>query len=68
MAQNLGFQRSPQHWEITGGSPASDEDIEIRRRIYWGCYISDKLISLLLGKPVTLHDDDALVEVSRPLP
>lgn len=34
----------------------SDEDIEIRNRLFWSCYVWDKLISLYLGRsPVLQH-------------
>ncbi|PMD32550.1 fungal-specific transcription factor domain-containing protein [Hyaloscypha variabilis F] len=33
----------------------SDEDIEIRHRLFWSCYFWDKLISLYLGRSPTLQ-------------
>ena len=33
----------------------SDEDIEIRNRLFWSCYFWDKLISLYLGRSPTLQ-------------
>ncbi|KAG6025404.1 hypothetical protein E4U41_001530 [Claviceps citrina] len=33
----------------------SDEELEIRRRIYWACYFWDKLISLYLGRSPSLQ-------------
>lgn len=34
----------------------SDEDIEIRNRLFWNCYFWDKIISLYLGRsPVLQH-------------
>ena len=32
-----------------------DEDIEIRRRLFWSCYFWDKMISLYLGRSPTLQ-------------
>ena len=32
----------------------SDEDIEIRRRLFWSCYFWDKIISLYLGRSPSL--------------
>ncbi|KAL6915387.1 hypothetical protein FSST1_006882 [Fusarium sambucinum] len=63
MAQDLGFQSDPVNWLPHDSTIISSEDIEIRRRIYWGCYISDKLISLILGRPVQLVFDSAEVEL-----
>ncbi|KAM0417150.1 hypothetical protein ACHAPT_012858 [Fusarium lateritium] len=31
-------------------------DAEMRRRIYWGAYVGDKLQSLFLGRPPAIHD------------
>lgn len=40
---------------------ANAEDIEIRRRVFWGAFICDKLQSLYLGRPMTIHNRDAHV-------
>lgn len=37
----------------------SDEDIRIRRRIYWSCYIWDKLVSLFMGRSPALQHSPA---------
>ncbi|TPX18773.1 uncharacterized protein E0L32_011522 [Thyridium curvatum] len=37
----------------------SATDIEIRRRVYWGAYISDKYQSLWLGRPPALRESDS---------
>lgn len=68
MALDLGFQKDPLLWLSADKSLATAEDIEIRRRIYWGCYTSDKLISLILGRPASLCDGDAEVEDTGMLP
>ncbi|GKT51153.1 putative transcriptional regulatory protein [Colletotrichum spaethianum] len=68
MAQDLGFKRDPKDWVHHDSSLATAEDVEIRRRIYWGCYISDKLISLILGRPVYLAYEDAKVQPMETLP
>lgn len=68
MAQDLGFQRDPKYWISYDTSLATAEDIEIRRRIFWGCYTSDKLISLTLGRPVYFSHNDVEVESLERLP
>ncbi|KAG9506499.1 hypothetical protein J7337_000031 [Fusarium musae] len=68
MAQDLGFQRDPKNWVSCDTSLATPEDIEIRRRIVWGCYTSDKLISLTLGRPVYFSHHDIEVEKLERLP
>lgn len=37
------------------------EEIEIRRRVFWGAFICDKLQSLYLGRPVAINLRDAHV-------
>jgi hypothetical protein len=39
--------------------PMSDEDVEIRHRIFWSCYLWDKMISLYLGRSPTLKHSKA---------
>lgn len=85
MGQDLGFHQDPTRWILQDRTIASPEDIEIRRRIYWGSYVSDKyettiidehelakkicrFMSLYLGRPVYLREDDAAVQASAPLP
>jgi hypothetical protein len=41
------------------------EEIEIRRRVFWGAFICDKLQSLYLGRPITMQLRDT--HVSRDL-
>ena len=38
----------------SGNLQLSDEDTEIRRRLFWSCYFWDKVISLYLGRSPTL--------------
>ncbi|KAK7980276.1 carbohydrate esterase family 12 protein [Apiospora arundinis] len=47
------------------GSPRrfSDEDVEIRRRVFWGAFVVDKIQSLYQGRPATLHESDTAVPI-----
>lgn len=38
-----------------GAVKLSDEDMEIRRRLFWSCYFWDKIISLYLGRSPSLR-------------
>ncbi|KIW13395.1 hypothetical protein PV08_08583 [Exophiala spinifera] len=42
----------------------SDEDLEIRRRVFWGAYVVDKIMSLYQGRPVSLQEADTNVPIS----
>ncbi|RFU33094.1 hypothetical protein B7463_g3230, partial [Scytalidium lignicola] len=37
------------------------EDIEIRRRVYWGAFLCDKMQSLYLGRPIAMQLKDSHV-------
>ncbi|KAJ6086312.1 nitrogen assimilation transcription factor NirA [Penicillium sp. IBT 16267x] len=52
MVHDLGL-----HFDCNG----SAEDVEIRRRLFWGAFICDKLHSLYFGRPFTLQLRDAHV-------
>ena len=42
MGQDIGFHQDPTRWILQDRSIVTPEDIEIRRRIYWGSYVADK--------------------------
>lgn len=42
----------------------SDEDIEIRRRVFWGAFVVDKIQSLYQGRPASLQDFDTKVSIT----
>ncbi|KAF2259043.1 hypothetical protein CC78DRAFT_83858 [Lojkania enalia] len=68
MGEDLGFHQDPSGWISQDNSIITPEDIEIRRRIYWGSYTADKFISLYLGRPVYLLENDATVQPTVELP
>jgi hypothetical protein len=39
---------------------------EIRKRVWWGCFVIDRLVSIKVGRPPTIHDIPA-IRVSLPL-
>ncbi|KAF2761116.1 hypothetical protein EJ05DRAFT_497675 [Pseudovirgaria hyperparasitica] len=41
----------------------SEEDIEVRRRVFWGAFVVDKIQSLYHGRPVTFQGQDARVPI-----
>ena len=55
MVYDLGLHIDP---EKTNAGP---EEIEIRRRVFWGAFICDKLQALYLGRPVMINLRDAHV-------
>ncbi|KAF4448991.1 hypothetical protein F53441_7641 [Fusarium austroafricanum] len=51
------------HVDLTNSHMFSDEDLEIRRRVFWGAFVVDKIQSLYQGRPVTLKEADAMVPI-----
>lgn len=75
MGYDLGFQLNPQDWSITGSESADSQqavltkmDVMVRSRIYWGCYVFDHFVSLVMGRPVTVRKSEASVPSSEHLP
>lgn len=75
MGYDLGFQMNPTDWAITdsenapkGPNVLTNMDIMVRSRIYWGCYVVDNFVSLIMGRPVTVRKSEASVPSSEVLP
>ncbi|KAM3517189.1 hypothetical protein NHJ13051_009209 [Beauveria bassiana] len=51
------------HVDLSNSRRFSDEDLEIRRRVFWGAFVVDKIQSLYQGRPVSLKESDALVPI-----
>lgn len=60
MAQGLGLHLDP--------SDFTTEIIEqeIRKRVWWGCFVMDRILSMKVGRPPTIHDD-MNIKVGMPL-
>jgi hypothetical protein len=50
---------------VSAKKKRSLEDIEIGRRVFWGAFVSEKLQSLYLGRPIFIHDRDVHVPKVR---
>lgn len=42
--------------KYSGSAHLSDEDIEIRNRLFWSCYFWDKVVSLYFGRSPTMQN------------
>ncbi|KAL0082258.1 Zn(2)-C6 fungal-specific transcription factor [Phycomyces blakesleeanus] len=58
MAQDLGLHRNCDHWDIPS------EERERRKRVFWCCYILDRILSASYGRSATFEERDCDV----PLP
>lgn len=68
MGYDLGFQLDPKVWFLKPHNDLSPLDVAIRSRVYWGSYVADHFISLLLGRPSLLKKSDATIAESNDLP
>jgi hypothetical protein len=59
-AQGLGLH-------LDRGEFAADVvEHEVRKRVWWGCFIIDRVLSMKVGRPPTIHDGPA-IKVGLPL-
>lgn len=70
MGFEFGFELDPKDWQILNLDKKNDREKKklhahfpfqiqhVKSRIYWGCYIADNFISLVLGRPTTLKLSD----------
>ncbi|KAF9582311.1 hypothetical protein BGW38_000360, partial [Lunasporangiospora selenospora] len=56
MAQDLGMHRSSARWQLP------PLETEIRKRLWWACYIMDRWVSAAMGRPMAIDDTDCDVE------
>lgn len=68
MGFDLGFQLHPEIWFLKNRGAVKDLDVAIRLRIYWGCYMADHFISLVLGRPSSLKLLEATIPETEDLP
>ncbi|KAI0699412.1 fungal-specific transcription factor domain-containing protein [Cytidiella melzeri] len=57
ISQDIGLHRSPRRLLI----PPIEK--ETRRKVWWGCYILDRMLALTLGRPLGIDDRDCDVEL-----
>ncbi|KAJ8119080.1 hypothetical protein OPT61_g70 [Boeremia exigua] len=49
--------------DLASTSDISDQDYEIRRRVFWAAFVVDKIQSLYQGRPVSIKESDTLVPI-----
>ncbi|KAJ1983285.1 hypothetical protein H4R34_001369 [Dimargaris verticillata] len=55
MAYDLGLHRDPDQIQMLNNSKL---DVELRRRVWWCCYVLDATASAVLGRPPVIKDMD----------
>ncbi|KAG0259367.1 hypothetical protein BG011_002675 [Mortierella polycephala] len=56
MAQDLGMHRNSARWHLP------PLETEIRKRLWWACYIMDRWVSACMGRPLAIDDIDCDVD------
>lgn len=66
----MGFHLDPKVWytDENDNNQLTKSELGIRSRIYWGCYIADHFICLMLGKTSTLSVSNSTIPDSEELP
>ncbi|CAG8620568.1 5751_t:CDS:2 [Paraglomus brasilianum] len=52
MAQDMGLHRDSSKWNLDA------RQAEIRKRLWWACFMSDRIVSAGLGRPVVIQEQD----------
>ncbi|KAG0668733.1 activatory protein cha4 [Maudiozyma exigua] len=68
ISHEIGLHLNPKAWNNVYEDELSKIDIEVRSRIYWGCYIADHLISVLFGRSTSLRLSNSTVPETDELP
>ncbi|KAG7887388.1 hypothetical protein KL936_004548 [Ogataea polymorpha] len=69
IGQHMGFDLDPARWRSSkSGNLLTDYDAKVRSRIYWGSFVADRVISLVLGRSSFLRYTESTIPDSSDLP
>lgn len=68
MGLGIGFHLKPENWSVQTNEAVSDITVSVRSRIFWGSFMADRFVSLMLGRPSILQAGDATIHVSANMP
>ncbi|CAG8461387.1 10174_t:CDS:2 [Ambispora gerdemannii] len=60
IAQDMGLHRDSAKWSL------DETQTEVRKRVWWSCYMSDRFISAGLGRPMNINESDCDVPFPTP--
>lgn len=58
MAQDLGLHKSADKWTSIGRALFTANELQERRRIWYGCVVMDKYVCTYIGRPVAICERD----------
>lgn len=61
MVMDLGYHLEDPYPETESGVRLAAVEIELRRRLYWGAFVTDKFQSLFQGRPPMLHSSSSRI-------
>ena len=61
MAQDMGMHRNSARWHLP------PLETEIRKRLWWICYVMDRWVSAAMGRPMAIDDSDCDVDYPSPV-
>ncbi|ORX78079.1 hypothetical protein K493DRAFT_412399 [Basidiobolus meristosporus CBS 931.73] len=61
MAQELGINRLDEGGSVEGQCPSEWVEAETRRRVWWSCFIRDRLVSSGTGRSMAIDEQDTRV-------
>jgi hypothetical protein len=68
IGQDMGFELDPSNWKLPDSNFFSEYDLLVRNRIFWGCFVVDRFLSLILGRSCTLELSKTTLAESKDLP
>lgn len=64
----IGFHLRPESWLVGDQTNISEITVSVRSRIFWGCFMADRFVSLILGRPSVIKPDASTIHVSDNMP
>lgn len=69
IGEHKGLSQDPKNWKSDiGETNLTEYDIEVRSRIYWGCFITEHFIANVLGRMSILNLSQATIRDTIDLP
>lgn len=68
MGFGIGFHLSTENWSVGKNEQVSHITISVRLRIFWGSFMADRFLGLILGRPSILKMDDSTIAESINMP
>lgn len=68
MGFDIGFELNPKVLLLRSNEKVREFTINVQSRIFWGCFITDRFVGLILGRPTILKETDTTIPQSENMP